>query len=167
LERRGANNEVVVTEFARAFVVRSVAWGHTQKQIADALDISVPTLSKYFERELLVAKQTAVDAVAQKLFQKAIKGNLGAQIFYLKTQGGWREVSRQEITGPDGVPLGQAVDAPKQLTREEWEKEITKRKKRDERLAREHEILEEGLTYEIKEDAEVIEVNSAESEENG
>jgi hypothetical protein len=152
LDRTGPRNKVIVTERDRAFVCRSVAWGHTQKQIADALGINVETLKKYFERELLIAKQVAVDAVAQKLYGKALRGNLGAQIFYLKTQGRWREVSTHEITGPDGVPLGAAVDAPKQLTREEWEEEQIRRKKKEARSIKEHKILEEGLSSTVIED---------------
>lgn len=50
-------------------------------------------------------KAKAIAAVAQGLLQKALKGNLNAMIFFLKTQGRWSEVSRLEHSGADGEPL--------------------------------------------------------------
>lgn len=43
--------------------------------------------------------------VAGKLVEKALKGDTVSQIFYLKTQAGWKETSRQEHSGPDGKPI--------------------------------------------------------------
>jgi hypothetical protein len=40
--------------------------------------------------------------VAQNLIQKARSGDLGAQIFYLKTQAGWKETQRVEGAGNVG-----------------------------------------------------------------
>jgi hypothetical protein len=34
-----------------------------------------------------------------------MSGNVSAQIFWLKAQGGWREADRLEITGADGKDL--------------------------------------------------------------
>jgi hypothetical protein len=43
--------------------------------------------------------------VAGKLVGDALAGNTTAQIFYLKTQCGWKETWRQEHTGADGGPI--------------------------------------------------------------
>jgi hypothetical protein len=46
------------------------------------------------------------------LFKNAKDGNVAAQIFWLKTQAGWKEKNYHELTGKDGDKL---FDEPKQL----------------------------------------------------
>ena len=46
------------------------------------------------------------------MFKSAKDGNITAQIFWLKTQAGWRETNYHELTGKDGDKL---FDEPKQL----------------------------------------------------
>jgi hypothetical protein len=50
-------------------------------------------------------KAKAIGAIGQSLLKQAREGNLGAQIFYLKTQAGWKETEKREITGADGGPI--------------------------------------------------------------
>ena len=50
-------------------------------------------------------RNSAIATVAKGLLQKALDGNLTAQIFYLKTQAGWREKESIELTGKDGGPI--------------------------------------------------------------
>jgi len=70
----------------------------TMEQIADFYGISQKTFQAMRERDEEIAsiykrgKGKAVAKMASSLFQNGIKGNITAQIFYLKTQGGWREV---------------------------------------------------------------------------
>jgi len=47
-------------------------------------------------------KQSRHEYVESKLMKQIDKDNLTAIIFYLKTQCGWAETSRTEITGADG-----------------------------------------------------------------
>ena len=50
------------------------------------------------------AGEKAVQQVAGRLFRDAINGNTGAQCFYLKTQGKWKENHEQgvfNVPGPD------------------------------------------------------------------
>ena len=47
-------------------------------------------------------KARAVGSVAKNLIMQAREGNTTAAIFYLKTQAGWKETTRQELTGADG-----------------------------------------------------------------
>lgn len=44
--------------------------------------------------------------MAKSLIQQAQEGNLTAQIFYLKTQGGWKEGNQLEVEvkGADKLP---------------------------------------------------------------
>jgi transcriptional regulator with XRE-family HTH domain len=80
----------------------------TQDQIADYLGISRPTLAAILDRDEEAAlrykrgKARAIGAVASNLIDKARKGDTACMIFFLKTQAGWRETNRTEITGADG-----------------------------------------------------------------
>jgi transcriptional regulator with XRE-family HTH domain len=80
----------------------------TQDQIADYLGISRPTLAAIFERDeeaglrYKKGKARAIGVIASNLMNKARDGDIACMIFFLKTQAGWRETNRHEITGADG-----------------------------------------------------------------
>ncbi len=76
--------------------------GVTQQLIASILKISEPTLRKHYREQLDTSKARANAIISQALFKKAKDGNVLAQIFWLKTQAGWREKNHLEITGKDG-----------------------------------------------------------------
>lgn len=81
-----------VTDEIKAKIRALVAFGHTQEQVAKYLGISVDTLDKYYRHELDTAKVDAVLLVANRLFRKAVdEGDSTCLIFFLKTQGGWKE----------------------------------------------------------------------------
>ena len=86
--------------------------GVTQKLIAEILKISEPTLRKHYRTELDTSKAKANAVISQALFKQAREGNIAAQIFWLKTQAGWRETNHYELTGKDGEKL---FEEPKQL----------------------------------------------------
>ena len=79
--------------------------GVTQNLIAQILKISEPTLRKNYRSQLDTSKARANAIISQALFKRAKDGNVLAQIFWLKTQAGWREKNYHEITGKDGDPL--------------------------------------------------------------
>ena len=79
--------------------------GVTQNLISQILKISEPTLRKNFRRELDTSKARANAIISQALFKKAKDGNVVAQIFWLKTQAGWKEKNYHELTGKDGDKL--------------------------------------------------------------
>ena len=79
--------------------------GVKQTLIAEIIKLSEPTLRKNFRRELDTSKARANAIVAQSLFKKAKDGNVVAQIFWLKTQAGWKEKNALELTGKDGDKL--------------------------------------------------------------
>ena len=86
--------------------------GVPQKLICEILKISEPTLRKHYRSELDTSKAKANAVISQALFKQARDGNITAQIFWLKTQAGWRETNYHELTGKDGDKL---FDEPKQL----------------------------------------------------
>jgi|TARA_R110000851_G_scaffold329748_1_gene501933 hypothetical protein len=65
--------------------------------IRDGIDDK--TLRKHFRRELDTSKIKANVAVAGALYNKAVNGDTGAQIFWAKTQMGWKEKSEIEHSG--------------------------------------------------------------------
>ena len=91
--------------------VEALAAYLTQDQIADYFGISDKTLREMMLRDEDIStaykrgKAKAVGSIAQSLLTKARNGDTTSQIFYLKTQAGWRETQKLEHTGPDGEPL--------------------------------------------------------------
>lgn len=85
------------TDEQRYSVELMASIGIPQEQIASSLEISLPTLHKYFRDELDNGKPRTITKVADSLYRQAIAGNITAAIFYLKTQGGWKETSRLEL----------------------------------------------------------------------
>jgi hypothetical protein len=83
----------------------------TLEQIADFLSISEQTLRRRMMEDPAVleaykrGKGEAVAGVAKNLIQQAREGNTTAAIFYLKTQGGWREKQELEVSGPGGAAI--------------------------------------------------------------
>lgn len=75
--------------------------GMTTKQIADALHLAPSVFGKLAKNDPTV--QEAIDRgtsrgvkmVTDSLFQNALKGNVAAQIFFLKNKGGWAD--KQEL----------------------------------------------------------------------
>jgi len=74
--------------------------GIPHNQICAILNISKPTLYKYYESELLDGKAKANAKVAQNLFNIACgegKSAVTAGIFWLKTQCNWTEKTIVEV----------------------------------------------------------------------
>ena len=87
-------------------MVRSMsAYGVKQEDIGKVVGLRSPkTLRKYFREEITRGSIDAVARVGQTLFQMATSGkNVAATIFFLKSRGGWREVSIKD-TPPAVIP---------------------------------------------------------------
>ncbi|WP_052688068.1 hypothetical protein [Xanthomonas sp. MUS 060] len=67
--------------------------------------ISEPTMLKNFAAELDTGKLQANVKVAQTLYKKAIGGDTTSIIFWLKSQAGWKDAQRVELTGVAGGPI--------------------------------------------------------------
>ena len=104
---------VTLTEHQRA-EVETLAAVLTAAQIADFLGIGRTTFFALIERDAELSerykrgKARAIGAVAQSLVTKARAGNVTAMIFFLKTQGGWRETVEVDnrTTVVDGTTSG-------------------------------------------------------------
>lgn len=83
-------------------VERLASLGLTQEQIAAALGIGQTTLYKRkresadFEDAIKMGQAKGIGAVANKLYEKAMSGDVASLIFYLKARGGWKETIRNE-----------------------------------------------------------------------
>jgi len=95
--------------------VRKLAAVLTMEQIADFLGISEQTLRRRMMEDPAVleaykrGKGEALAGIAHNLIQQARDGNTTAAIFYLKTQGGWREKNELEVSGPGGAPIASEI----------------------------------------------------------
>lgn len=93
------------TDQNKSLVTQMCAAGISHEQIAAVMQISADTLTKYYDQELSTAKSKVIAKVAGTLVNKALKGDNTCMIFYLKTQGGWRETQHHEVTGKDGKDI--------------------------------------------------------------
>ena len=83
------------TTETRSNVKALASVGTTQEHIAIYLGIDVKTLRKHYRRELDTSLIIANSNVAKSLYKNANDGNVTAQIFWLKTKGGWSERKAQ------------------------------------------------------------------------
>lgn len=127
------------TDEHRSIVRALRAAGMTEEGIASAIfnpihkkPIDLKTLRKYFKLELDQSHAQAVAKVFASLFTNAtVHNNVAAQIFFLKTRAGFREVQPVEVTGKDGAPLaGAPVYLPALLDTVEWEKQAIEAQER-------------------------------------
>ena len=81
--------------------------GLSPPDIAVQLGISLNTLKKYFGPELANGQATIVSRIGAQVVKKALAGDNGMIVFYLKNHGGdaWKDKQRLEHTGADGAPL--------------------------------------------------------------
>lgn len=82
--------------------VKELAGSHTTKQIARYLGIGDTTFFEIKKRQPEVAeayklgRTRSLEFVASKLWEHINEGNLGAIIFWLKTQGKWGVIEKEE-----------------------------------------------------------------------
>jgi hypothetical protein len=101
---------ITVTDAQRA-EVETLAAVLNAEQIADFLGFGRTTFFALLNRDEDLAerykrgKARAIGAVAQSLVTKARAGNVTAMIFFLKTQGGWRETVEVAQPRDEGTTL--------------------------------------------------------------
>jgi hypothetical protein len=81
----------------RKLVQTMAAAGIQSEAICLVMGVSGKTLRKHYRAELDTAVTRANAMVASSLYMKAIKGNVVAQIFWLKTRAGWKEPERIQV----------------------------------------------------------------------
>lgn len=93
----------VPTKANRQLVKMMMANGAIIGNVAAILDITEPTLRKYYAHEITYGFDDANAKVACALYENAtVKKNVTAQIFWLKSRAGWKETNVTEHTGADG-----------------------------------------------------------------
>lgn len=70
--------------------------GTRQEVIAGVLGIDPKTLRKYYRDELDFALAKANATIGGSLFNKAKNGDTSAQVFWLKTRAGFKEITQNE-----------------------------------------------------------------------
>lgn len=88
--------------------------GLSQEQIALLIRKSSDLLQRECRIELDSGKAEVLAKVGGKLVQKALSGDTASMIFYLKTQGGWRETNRTELAGSIEVKDGRTPEEVRQ-----------------------------------------------------
>ncbi len=117
-ENKGGRPKTELSE-AQIKEIETLAAVLNQDQIADYLSIPSRTLRAIISRDETVSaaykkgRARAIGKVSQSLLRSATEGNTTAQIFYLKTQAGWKETPTEAQDLPPVVI---------QLTRDEADK---------------------------------------------
>jgi hypothetical protein len=128
-QRRGprpghANKKFEPTDQQRTFVARAMAYGIPQPQIwqlvinpETGLPISESTFRRAFPEQIERGLSETVHAVATSLVRSAVRGNVIAQIFFLKARAGWKETNVVEswVGGIPGKPVEVRISARDQL----------------------------------------------------
>jgi hypothetical protein len=101
--------EYVPTDAQRSLVENAAAFGLTQAEIAEQLNIDEKTLRKHFRVELSSGK-FKVDMLAGKTVTELMKSRdervrLDAAKYYTARRMGWKETSVNEQVGKDGGPI--------------------------------------------------------------
>ena len=114
----GGGRPLIVFDEDQVKQVEHLASVLSKHQLADYFNISENTFREIEGRQPEVSeaykkgKAKAIGAIGQSLITQARNGNLGAAIFYLKTQAGWRETDNVDmrhepitinIVKPDGA----------------------------------------------------------------
>jgi len=98
----------IPTDEQRRIVEAATSAGLDQQTIAGFFQIGRDTLRKHFAKELAMGKFKADLTIGQNYVALAKKEDFRAApllIHYTKTQMGWNETARLEVTGKDGGPI--------------------------------------------------------------
>jgi hypothetical protein len=101
----GGRPEWQPTDDERKLIEHYVAQGYTRAQIAKLIGKSEDSLTRHCKEELELGDLRANSKVGGALFNKAMKGDVGAIVWWEKTRGGRSDKTRHEHSGPDGGPI--------------------------------------------------------------
>lgn len=103
-----------ITPLMRSQVKLMAGWGHTQAEIAEALQIGENTIKRRLSAEFKCGLEKCGGEIVANLKRMASDTSgkhpgptVTAAIFYCKARLGWRE--SMELTGKDGEPLSVRV----------------------------------------------------------
>ncbi|PYJ10810.1 MAG: hypothetical protein DMF06_05235 [Verrucomicrobia bacterium] len=93
------------TNKQRHMVSLASAAGLNAEEIAGVIGVGVFTLRKYCKEELAAGCDIINARVARKLYDRCMKGDTIALIYWTKARMGWRDRQTVEHVGRDGGPL--------------------------------------------------------------
>tara|TARA_R110002153_G_scaffold217590_1_gene370107 strand:+ start:7708 stop:8106 length:399 start_codon:yes stop_codon:yes gene_type:complete len=102
----GGRKPIVLTE-KQIIEVEALAGYLNMQQISDYLGIDDDTFKNIRKRQVEVdssykkGRAKAIGGVGGNLLMKAINGDTTSQIFYLKTQAGWKDCSNEVNNKPE------------------------------------------------------------------
>lgn len=111
-----------MTEEQRKQVQTLAGYGLSQDQIADVIGMDRNTLAKHFQDDIKTGRSVAYAQATNALFSNIKKGKEASIFFYLKTQWGWKETQKTEVSGD--IQINKGIDGPPQESRAEWLKRI-------------------------------------------
>lgn len=115
---RGPGRPPKTLSYEQEVQLEALASVLTTAQIADHFGMARSTLAKLMAEDPALrarfdmGRAKAIEEVGNKLLEKCRKGDTASIIFFLKTQAGWRETSKLEVSGPEGGPV-QTLDVSK------------------------------------------------------
>lgn len=108
--KQGVKGHSPTPEMRKKIRMLGVA-GYSMKEMGDILDITPQALERYYGKEVRESRAETVSAVASTLVRQALAGNVQCMMFYLKTQGGWKETAPEKAV-PDTKPVYQLYSSP-------------------------------------------------------
>lgn len=93
------------TAETRKLVHTLAGYGVTHEDIAATLEISQPTLRKYYSEDMAKGDAIAKGKIGEKVYEKAMAGDTTMLIFLAKVRLGFKETVRNELTGVNGGPI--------------------------------------------------------------
>lgn len=96
---------VQITAEQRALIGELAGYGLTWDQIASVLKLNKRTLQRHCQEDYDNGKNVAIGMAAGQLYKKVMSGHPASIFFYLKTQAGWKETNKTELTGENGEAI--------------------------------------------------------------
>ena len=120
----GGGKPLIVFTSKQVIELEALAAVLTKAQIADFFDITEKTLRAIEERQPEVftaykkGRVKQISSMGTNLVKLATDGNVAANIFYLKTQGGWKE---DQPEAQDIPPINIVLDSRAINTPADWD----------------------------------------------
>ena len=101
------------TRRSRRLIGRMVAAGLSRISIAQVVEMSEETLSKYYLHELTTGLDKSIALAERSLYRRGLQGDTTALIFWLKARAKWRDRDQLNVT-----VINEQKEAPKLESRQ-------------------------------------------------
>ena len=93
-----------LTRLSRRLIKRMISAGLTVKSIAQVVELSEDTLTKYYRKELDTGLDESIALMERSLYRRGLKGDTTAALFWLKARAGWRDRDAMNVQVANIVP---------------------------------------------------------------